>query len=66
MDAVDQVKGIGMVPKQAMDVMSGEVNRILVLAKHHVIPVPYIVPRKVSTGSTSLDSLLAGGPFVQV
>ncbi|XP_062610316.1 coronin-7-like [Saccostrea cucullata] len=42
----EQVKGIGMVPKRALNVMEGEVNRLLILTKQAVIPVPYIVPRK--------------------
>ena len=45
---LEQIKGIGMVPKRAMDVMNAEVNRLLVLTKNAVIPVPYQVPRKVS------------------
>ncbi|XP_022327050.2 coronin-7-like [Crassostrea virginica] len=42
----EQVKGIGMVPKRALNVMEGEVNRLLVLTKQAIIPIPYIVPRK--------------------
>ncbi|XP_056010098.1 coronin-7-like isoform X2 [Ostrea edulis] len=42
----EQVKGIGMVPKRALNVMEGEVNRLLLLSKQAIIPVPYIVPRK--------------------
>ena len=33
---------------KALNVMEGEVNRVLVLSQHAVIPLPYIVPRKVS------------------
>lgn len=29
-----------------MNVMSGEVNRLLLLGSHNIIPVPYIIPRK--------------------
>ena len=46
-DTVEQAKGIALVPKLACDVMSGEVNRVLLLTKNGVIPLPYIVPRKV-------------------
>ncbi|KAL8605329.1 hypothetical protein ACOMHN_031268 [Nucella lapillus] len=46
-DRTDQVKGAALVPKRAMDLMSGEVDRLLLLVNHSVIPLPYIVPRKV-------------------
>jgi coronin-7 len=38
------------VPKRAMDLMSGEVDRLLLLASGAIIPVPYLVPRKVFAG----------------
>lgn len=41
------MKGVGMVPKRALNVMEGEVDRLLLLTKHAIIPIPYIVPRKV-------------------
>ncbi|KAF6019302.1 hypothetical protein EB796_022391 [Bugula neritina] len=41
-----QVKGACLVPKTAVDVMKGEVNRLLVLSKDSVVPVPYIIPRR--------------------
>ena len=50
----EQVKGIGMVPKRALNVMEGEVNRLLVLTKQAIIPIPYIVPRKVSVAPIRL------------
>ena len=46
-DRTEQVKGVALVPKRAMDLMSGEVDRVLVLATNSIISVPYIVPRKV-------------------
>ena len=46
-DRTEQVKGVALVPKRAMDLMSGEVDRVLVLAANSIISVPYIVPRKV-------------------
>ena len=50
-DSVDRVeqtiKGCALVPKRAVDVMSCEVNRLLVLTASCVIPMSYCVPRKV-------------------
>ncbi|EDO49756.1 predicted protein [Nematostella vectensis] len=42
----DQHKGMGMVPKLALDVMSCEVVRLLQLTKNSVVPISYLVPRK--------------------
>lgn len=42
-----QSKGACLVPKRALRVMEGEANRILQLTANAVIPVSYIVPRKV-------------------
>lgn len=41
-----QVKGVGLVPKRALPVMTGEVNRVLLLGSDCVVPIKYIVPRK--------------------
>ncbi|KAK2716339.1 hypothetical protein QYM36_010792 [Artemia franciscana] len=41
-----QMKGACLVPKRALNVMEGEVNRILQLVAGGVVPVSYIVPRK--------------------
>ncbi|XP_067943788.1 coronin-7-like isoform X2 [Watersipora subatra] len=41
-----QLKGACLIPKQAVDVMKGEVNRMLALSKDSVVPVPYIIPRR--------------------
>eukprot|EP00058_Branchiostoma_floridae_P026168 XP_002611658.1 hypothetical protein BRAFLDRAFT_117106 [Branchiostoma floridae] len=49
----EQLKGVAMVPKRAMEVMAGEVNRVLLLVHQAIIPLPYIVPRKVT--KISLD-----------
>ena len=46
--AEEQTKGVAMVPKRALNVMSGEVVRLLQLTKYTIVPVSYIVPRKVS------------------
>lgn len=44
----EQTKGACLIPKRALKVMDGEVNRILQLTSHMVIPIMYQVPRKVS------------------
>lgn len=41
-----QTKGAGLVPKRAMKVMEGEVNRVLILGQDCIVPVSYQVPRK--------------------
>ena len=38
------------VPKLALDVMSGEVVRLLQLTKSSVVPLSYCVPRRVRNG----------------
>ncbi|XP_044254931.1 coronin-7 isoform X2 [Tribolium madens] len=42
----EQTKGACLVPKRALNVMQGEVNRILQLTSTCVIPITYQVPRK--------------------
>jgi len=42
----EQIKGACLVPKRAMDVMKGEVNRVLQLAESSIIPITWQVPRK--------------------
>lgn len=42
----EQTKGACLVPKRALRVMEGEVNRILQLTSNSVIPIMYQVPRK--------------------
>ncbi|XP_064636401.1 coronin-7-like isoform X2 [Lineus longissimus] len=42
----EQIQGLSVVPKLAMNVMDAEVNRILLLAKSAIITMPYQVPRK--------------------
>lgn len=44
----EQTKGACLVPKRALRVMEGEVNRVLQLVSNSVIPIMYQVPRKVS------------------
>lgn len=42
----DQTKGACLLPKRALRVMEGEVNRVLQLTSSSVIPIMYQVPRK--------------------
>ncbi|KAL0269014.1 UNVERIFIED_CONTAM: hypothetical protein PYX00_010761 [Menopon gallinae] len=42
----EQTKGACLVPKRALNVMQGEVNRVLQLTSSMVIPIMYQVPRK--------------------
>ncbi|XP_038057415.1 coronin-7-like [Patiria miniata] len=42
----EQTKGVATVPKRALDVMSCEVARILLLTATAVVPISYTVPRK--------------------
>jgi len=42
----EQTKGACLVPKRALRVMEGEVNRVLQLTSQSVIPITYQVPRK--------------------
>ncbi len=41
----DQTRGACLVPKRAMEVMTGEVNRVLQLCADTVVPIPWQVPR---------------------
>lgn len=41
-------RGVAMVPKLALDVVSCEVLRVLQLSDSYIVPVSYHVPRKVS------------------
>ena len=43
----EQHKGMAIVPKLALDVMSCEVVRLLQLTKSSVVPLSYCVPRRV-------------------
>ncbi|KAL3210554.1 hypothetical protein MRX96_037027 [Rhipicephalus microplus] len=36
-----QTKGVGLVPKRALNVMEGEVNRVLILGQDCIVPIPY-------------------------
>lgn len=44
-----QTKGACLVPKRGLDVMTGEVNRLLQLTSNAIIPITYQVPRKVKS-----------------
>ncbi|CAL1276842.1 unnamed protein product [Larinioides sclopetarius] len=41
-----QAKGAALVPKRALEVMDGEVNRILLLGQNCIVPISFQVPRK--------------------
>jgi hypothetical protein len=43
-----QTKGLSMVPKKMMNVMSCEIVRLLQLTQNSIIPISYQVPKKVS------------------
>ena len=43
-----QQKGLTMVPKRAVNVMAGEIDRLLVLTQNAIIPVGFHVQRRVS------------------
>ena len=42
----EQTKGACIVPKRAVDVMQGEVNRVLQLCDSSIVPIMWQVPRK--------------------
>jgi hypothetical protein len=50
----DQTKGACLVPKRAMDVMQGEVNRVMQLCDSSIVPITWQVPRKVHFDKFSL------------
>jgi hypothetical protein len=43
----EQTKGACLVPKRVLDVMQGEVNRVLQLCDSSIVPITWQVPRKV-------------------
>lgn len=43
----EQIKGMCLVPKQSVNVMECEVNRLLLLSQNAIIPLSYVVQRKV-------------------
>jgi hypothetical protein len=45
--STDSTKGICMVPKRSLDVVAGECVRFLKVASKAVVPMPFVVPRKV-------------------
>jgi len=42
----EQIKGACLVPKRALDVMNGEINRVLQLADSSIVPITWQIPRK--------------------
>lgn len=53
-------RGVAMVPKLVLDVMSCEVMRVLQLTDSCIVPISYQVPRKVCTRCTYTQSRYAG------
>jgi hypothetical protein len=49
-----QSKGACLVPKRALRVMEGEANRVLQLTANAVVPISYIVPRKVYISNNNI------------
>ena len=54
-----QTKGLALLPKRAVDVMSCEVSRFMQLTQNAVVPISYHVQRKVVNTIISLNFLLA-------
>lgn len=42
----DQIKGVCMVPKFGLDLMKCELDRLLLLTRNSLYPLPYFVPRR--------------------
>lgn len=53
-------RGVAMVPKLVLDVMSCEVMRVLQLTDSCIVPISYQVPRKVCARCTYTQSRYAG------
>jgi hypothetical protein len=43
----DQIKGACMLPKFGVDLMKCELDRLLLLTRNSLYPLPYFVPRRV-------------------
>ncbi len=43
----DQIKGVCMLPKFGLDLMKCELDRLFLLTRNSVYPLPYFVPRRV-------------------
>jgi hypothetical protein len=43
----DQVKGLCLYPKFGLDLMKCEIDRLILLTRNSIYPVPYFVPRRV-------------------
>jgi len=44
----EQIRGACLIPKLGVDVMQGEVDRLIVMLQNSIMPLPYIIPRRVS------------------
>ena len=44
----DQIKSACMLPKHGVDLMKCELDRLILLTRNSVYPLPYFVPRRVN------------------
>ena len=65
--STDSTKGICMVPKRTLDVVSGECCRFMKVTAKSVVPMPFVVPRKVKVFHEELfPDDIAGVPSVTI
>ena len=65
--STDSTKGICMIPKRALDVVSGECCRFMKVTAKSVVPMPFVVPRKVKVFHEELfPDDIAGVPSVTI
>ena len=60
-----QHKGMCMVPKRAVDVMSCQIVRLLQLTQSAIVPIGYHVQRKVRKGDAVVPRLSPRSVFIQ-
>ena len=61
--STEQQKGMGMVPKRAVNVMSCQIARFLQLTQSSIVPIGYHVQRKVCVTPLSFPPTLFPSPF---
>lgn len=65
--STDSTKGICMMPKRALDVISGECARFMKVTAKAVVPMPFVVPRKVKVFHSELfPDDIAGVPSLSI
>merc|ERR1711990_773839 len=65
--STDSTKGICMVPKRALDVVAGECARFMKVTSKAVVPMPFVVPRKVKVFHSELfPDDIAGVPSLTI